>query len=75
MSSSGEYWKKDTRPEGSVLLQALIVGSFAGACHIAQCAAIAGHKVVIDGRYLDLSDSRTKREPTFFNRIVVGAHG
>ena len=41
--------KKDARPEGSILLQAVLYGSWNSVLCIAQHAAVAGHVVTIDG--------------------------
>ena len=44
--------KIDTRPEGSVELQATMYGSWNKALFIAQAAAISGHRITIeDGKH------------------------
>ena len=42
----------DYRPEGGVLLSALLYGKWSEACHIAACASGAGHKVEMDAGYV-----------------------
>lgn len=42
----------DHRPEGGILLSALLIGRWNEACHIAVCAAAAGYAVDIDSGYV-----------------------
>lgn len=47
--------KVDTRPHGSVELQATIYGSWSKALFMAQAGALAGHRVTIeDGQHKSL---------------------
>jgi len=44
--------KTDTRPEGSVELQATIYGAWSKALFMAQAGALAGHRITIeDGQH------------------------